>query len=110
MANKEVASMPTATATVPNPRRVAAGRLNQLKRKGLTSAGRARLRLAALQNQPWRFSTGPRTAAGKAKVAQNGKRSQRGPLSVHQIRIELAKLRSLAKEMEEGRSLASRVM
>ena len=61
-ANREVTLPPAG----PNPRRVAAGRLNRAKCQGLTEAGRQRLREAALANRPWQFSTGPRTAAGKA--------------------------------------------
>jgi hypothetical protein len=47
---------------------VAAGRLNRLKRKGLTPAGAARLSQAARDRKPWEHSTGPRTAAGKARA------------------------------------------
>ena len=57
-------------SAAPNPKRVAAGRLNRAKRKGLTPEGRERLRQLALKHQPWQFSTGPRSAAGKAKVAK----------------------------------------
>lgn len=105
-ANKEVALMPAAATAAPNPRRVAAGRLNAAKRKGLTEAGRERLRQAALRNQPWRHSTGPRTPEGRAKVAQNGKARQKGPHSVREIRADLASLRSLAKEMQEVRRMS----
>jgi hypothetical protein len=89
----------------PNPRRVAAGRLNRLKRKGLTPEGRERLRQAALRNRPWRFSTGPRTPEGKARVAKNGKRSQRGPVSVRDLKAQLAGLRGLVEEMRAARAL-----
>ena len=54
-----------------NPRRVAAGRINQTKSKGLTPAGLERLRQAALANRPWELSTGPRTPEGKARSAAN---------------------------------------
>lgn len=107
--NKEVMSSLTTTATLPNPRRVAAGRLNRLKRKGLTPEGRERLRQTALRNQAWRFSTGPRTPEGKAKVALNGK-AKLGPLSVREIRAQLAELRSLAREMEGSRQLAGKAL
>src|SRR5450631_2840819 len=56
----------------PNPRRVAAGKRNRAKRKGLTPAGRQRLQEAALLHQPWLHSAGPRTSEGKAQAAQNG--------------------------------------
>jgi hypothetical protein len=96
-----------ATTAVPNPRRVAAGRRNQLKSKGLTPAGRERLRQAALKNRPWRFSTGPRTAAGKAQVALNGKSRQKGPRSVRELRRDLAELRILVEEMRSCRQAAA---
>ena len=54
----------------PNPRRVAAGRRNWLKRKGLTPDSRERLRQAAFANRPWQHATGPRTAEGKGAGCQ----------------------------------------
>ena len=50
----------------PNPRRVAAGKRNRAKRKGLTPEGRGKLRQSALRHKPWRFSSGPKTPEGKA--------------------------------------------
>ena len=91
-------------SVVPNPRRIAAGRLNRQKRKGLTPAGRERLRQAALRNRPWRFATGPRTPAGKARVALNGRIRQLGPRSVREIRRDLAGLRKLVSEMGAARA------
>src|SRR3954451_17500636 len=41
------------------------------RRYRLSPRGLESLRLAALSNQPWRKSTGPRTAAGKARCRQN---------------------------------------
>jgi hypothetical protein len=41
---------------------------------------------AARQNQPWLNSTGPKTAAGKARSAANGKLRQTGALSVREVR------------------------
>jgi hypothetical protein len=96
-----VADQPT---HVPNPRRVAACRLNRAKRKGLTPEGREKLRNAALQNRPWRFSTGPQTPAGKAKVALNGKKRQLGPRSVREVRADLAGLRALLDDMQAARA------
>ena len=90
----------------PNPKRVAAGRLNRMKRKGLTPEGREKLRQAAFQNKPWRFATGPRTAEGKAKVALNGKARQIDARSVREIRRDLADLRGLLREMRNVRRMA----
>jgi len=81
----------------PNPKRVAAGRSNQRKRKGLTLAGRERLRQSALCHQPWTHSTGPRTAAGKAQAVANGKRRQLGPFSIRELRAALGPLRGLSE-------------
>jgi hypothetical protein len=50
------------------------------------------LRAAAIRDQPWRHATGPRTPAGKAKAALNGKRRQVAELSVREVRRELAGL------------------
>jgi hypothetical protein len=94
----------------PNPKRVAAGKRNRQKSKGLTPAGRAKLREAALRNQPWRFSTGPRTAEGKAKVALNGKRRQLGPISTTEIRADLAQLRGLIRDMRANRNLVEGIV
>lgn len=52
--------------------RARAAYLASLKHAGpLTSAGRERLRAAAHRNQPWKHSTGPRTAAGKGRSRMN---------------------------------------
>lgn len=50
---------------------------------------RRRLPLAALAQQPWTRSTGPRTAAGKANSAANGCWRQRGATSVRAFRRQL---------------------
>ena len=73
----------------PNPKRVAAGRLNRMKRKGLTPEGR----------------DGPRTPEGKAKVARNGKARQLGTHSLREIRTELAKLNDLIRSLRETRAM-----
>ncbi len=98
--------MPGPSSYSPNPRRVAAGKLNRAKRQGLTPEGRERLRQAALKNQPWRLSTGPRTPEGKAKAALNSCEQQLGPLSVRAIKRGLTDLQALAQEMREGRRVA----
>ena len=83
----------------PSPRRVTAGRLNRLKRRGLTAAGRERLRQAALVNRPWEFSTGPRTVEGRARAAQNGAYRQQGQQSGREVRRLLAGLAALIGDM-----------
>ena len=97
------------TRQEPNPRRVAAGRANRLKRGPLTEAGRERLRAAALRRRPWEQATGPRTAAGKAQAAGNGKRRQAGPRSVREVRADLREARALIRAAYETcRQLAGR--
>jgi hypothetical protein len=88
----------------PNPKRVAAGRENQ-KNWRLTAEGRERLRQAAIKNKPWRFSTGPRTPEGKSQMVVNGKKRQLGPLSVREIRTDLAILRALLRDMRSNREI-----
>jgi hypothetical protein len=103
--DSELRSKPV-PAAARNPRRVAAGRQNRTKRKALTPAGRERLRQAALSSRPWRFSTGPRTPAGKARSAQNGGARQRGPVSVRRLRAGLADVRALLGDLRAGRRAA----
>jgi hypothetical protein len=75
-----------------NPARVAAGRVNRAKRRGYTPEGLERVRQAALRNKPWLHSTGPKTAAGKAKSAKNRRRRPG--------------LRSVIRALREMRALA----
>ena len=93
----------------PNPKRVAAGRLNRLKRAGLTPAGAARLSQAARDRKPWEHSTGPRTAAGKARSAANGASTQTGPGSVRAARREVAGVRDLLAGLAEARVVLARI-
>lgn len=98
--------MPSDPPRPPNPNRVAAGRLNRTKRKGLTPEGRERLRQAALANRPWEHATGPRTAEGKARSARNGKARQKELRSTREVRAEVAELRQLLQEMRQVRGSA----
>ena len=84
------------------PRQIA-GRLNRQKRRGISPEGRERLRAAAVKNQPWRHSTGPRTARGRAQSIMNGKRRQRGQISVRERRRLVADTVGIAKSMKEVR-------
>lgn len=85
--------------TGPNPRRQAAGRLNRQKRKGLTEAGREKLRQSAIRNQPWRHSSGPKTEAGKRRSSYNGRYRQTGKISIRQGKAELRKSAACADEL-----------
>jgi len=96
--------------STPSPKRVAAGRLNRQKRGPLTPGGRERLRQAALERQLWRRSTGPRTAAGKARAAANGKARQKGQLSARALRASLAEECRLVSGMAEARKLAAELL
>ena len=97
--------MPSEMLPAKDPKRVLVGRQNRMKWKGLTPQGREKLRQSALLHQPWRYSTGPRTPTGKAKVALNGKRRQLGIRSVREIKADLADVRGLLREMRDGRTL-----
>ncbi len=90
---------------IPNPKRVAAGKRNRQLRKGLTPEGRERLRQVALLHKPWQYSTGPRTPAGKAKVALNGKVRQQGARSVREVRRDLADVRTLLAGLRAARGM-----
>jgi hypothetical protein len=78
-----------------------------LKRKGLTDEGREALRQAALANEPWMHSTGPRTAQGKAASSANGKKRQRGPQSIRELRKELSDVRLLLAGLRDLRVAAA---
>src|SRR5262249_34904384 len=96
----------SASPPSPNPRRVAAGKLNRQKRGPLTPEGRERLRQAALANRPWEHATGPRTPEGKARAAANGKARQKGERSVREVRALLGGLRALLAGMAAARRVA----
>jgi hypothetical protein len=102
------------TVVPPNPKRVEAGRRNRLLRGTLTAAGREKLRQTILQNRPWERSTGPRSSAGKAAAAANGKARQRGLTSIREayaivreilgpINANRGAIESLLAGLHEGR-------
>ena len=74
---------------ISNPKRVLAGRSNRMKRGPLPLESIYRMRDAINRNKPWKRSTGPRTPAGKAKVARNGKVRQMNSRSIREIRADI---------------------
>ena len=74
---------------ISNPKRVLAGRSNRMKRGPLPLESMHRMRDAINKNKPWQLSTGPRTPAGKAIVARNGKVRQINSRSIREIRADI---------------------
>ena len=70
---------------------------------GSSLAIRERKRQATLANRPWLHSTGPRTALGKQRSAQNSRAKQKGEKSIRQIRAELAPILALMRQMSSAR-------
>lgn len=73
-----------------NPRRVAAGRLNQLKSRGITDAGRKKLSESAYRTKPWEKSTGPTSEEGKEKVSRNSSKTPTPLTSSERFLAELS--------------------
>lgn len=69
----------------------------------MTEAGREKLRRTALRHRPWEASTGPKTDAGKARSAANGRARQRGAKSVRDRRAELADVQTMIQRMRQLR-------
>jgi hypothetical protein len=88
----------------PSLARVLAGRANRLKRGPLTEEGRQRLRAAIHRDRPWEASTGPKSVAGKARVALNGKTRQTARYSVRENRKLLAHSRALFSRLAQLRN------
>ena len=78
-----------------NPKRVLAGRINRMKRGSLPLKSMHRMRDAINKNKPWKRSTGPRTPAGKAIVARNGKVRQSNLRSIREIRADICEIMCL---------------
>ena len=91
------------------PRQIA-GRLNRQKRRGISPEGRERLRAVALKYQPWKHAKGPRSARGRAQSVINGKRRQKGVISVRKRRRQVADVLETVKSMKalRGAALESR--
>ena len=98
--------MPEGPDAAPSQRLIEANRRNWRKRKGLSPAGREKLRQTALKHRPWRFSTGPRTPEGKAKVALAARKRKKGAKSVRELRTELGELNALLAGMAASRRAA----
>jgi hypothetical protein len=78
-----------------NPKRVLAGRINRMKRGPLPLESIYRMRDAINRNKPWKRSTGPRTPAGKAIVARNGRVRQINLRSIREIRADICDIMCL---------------
>jgi len=94
--------MSATAAYSPDPERVAMGKLSRARWKGFSAKGLERLRESAIRNKPWEHSTGPKTAPGKAQVVANGKKRQKGPKSVREIRAELREMHELIQTMKDA--------
>lgn len=91
-----------------NPRRVAAGRANRQKRGPLTEEGRVRLSQAARRHRPWEHATGPKTPAGRAQAARNGRCRCQEPLSARQSRALLSGIHTLIRAIQRTCHQAAR--
>ena len=83
--------------------RVVTGRVQQLKPKYFSPEVRQQRRALAMKNRPWQYAIGPRTAEGKARVAENGRYAQKGTLSRRQIAACLSEFDALACGLAELR-------
>ena len=86
-----------------NPRRVAAGLNNGLKRRPWNEQDRRRLREQCLSRRPWEQSTGPRTEEGKYRSRANGSLHRLNPESVRQIQMSLGDVDDIMVQMAEIR-------
>ena len=106
----EVLSMADDGKVISNPKRVLAGRSNRMKRGPLPLESIYRMRDAINRNKPWKRSTGPRTPAGKAKVARNEKVRQINPRSIREIRADICGIMCLIEANRERREALVRVV
>ena len=83
-----------------------AGKQNWLKRRPWSAEDRQRQRENCLRQQPWRHSTGPRTAEGKSHSRLNGMRHLANPQSLRQrrqaITLDVNGLIAMLAEMRNG--------
>ena len=87
---------------ITNPKRVLAGRSNRMKRGPLPLESIYRMRDAINRKKPWQLSTGPRTPAGKAIVARNGKVRQSNLRSIREIRADICGIMCLIEANRKG--------
>ena len=95
---------------ISNPKRVLAGRINRMKRGPLPLESIYRMRDAINRNKPWKRSTGPRTPAGKAIVARNGKVRQMNPRSIREIRADICGIMCLVEANRKSWEAVLRVV
>lgn len=88
---------------ISNPKRVLAGRSNRMKRGPLPLESIYRMRDAINRNKPWKRSTGPRTPAGKAIVARNGRVRQINSRSIREIRADISGIMCLIEANRKSR-------
>ena len=95
---------------ISNPKRVLAGRINRMKRGPLPLESMHRMRDAINRKKPWQLSTGPRTPAGKAIVARNGKVRQMNPRSIREIRADICGIMCLVEANRKSWEAVLRVV
>jgi hypothetical protein len=95
--------METPPKKSPNPKRVAAGKLNRSKRGPISSIGKAKLRLAIYRVKPWLLSTGPKTSQGKAESARNGLLRVKNGENLRKVRRNINKISQMMKELRDLR-------
>lgn len=91
--------MTTAQVKSKNPRRIAAGQRNGLKRRPWNEADRLRLSRQCHERRPWLASTGPRTGQGKQRSARNGHGRCPDPNSLRQLRADRAAVNRMRRQM-----------
>ena len=76
-----------------NPLLVAAGRMNGRLRRPWTDRDRQVQRENALRQEPWQFTTGPKTEEGRRQSAANGRKHRAKPGSRRSVRALLKQMR-----------------
>jgi hypothetical protein len=84
--------------------------VNQAEKPPILPRLRERRRQVALATRPWTRSTGPKTPEGKRRAALNGRATQRGEMSVRELRGEMASILALAQEMSTARDAMDKLI